>query len=341
MANLTRAHQELFRRSPDETYSSVQALWDFCYHLKDSSVDRWASPTEMSAVLNGDVLTMRLGADGAYEMNDWSFTQLCRLADVNKDTVNRLSPRIASSVFAETLPQGNKPMQILTQDNRVRSIHGTVYTRLWNVDLLNVIREFGTDFQPPQTAVTGGTGLYAGEQDMFCFLIDPLGWVEVEGENYAPGFFVWNSEVGRRALGIQTFWFQAVCQNHIVWDAIDVCEFTTRHTSKVNEGLAQIRRLIEEIARKRDERKDRFSQVIRKAMTEKLGSDAEEALKTLCKNGIPRAAATAALEEAKKRGRFTIWALIDVLTRMSQSLRYAGDRIEADAKASALLALAV
>ena len=52
----------------------------------------------------------------------------------------------------------------------------------------------------------------SGEQDMFCFMIDPTGWIEIEGENFAPGFFVWNSEVGRRSLGIQTFWFQAICQ---------------------------------------------------------------------------------------------------------------------------------
>jgi hypothetical protein len=57
---------------------------------------------------------------------------------------------------------------------------------------------------------------------MFCFLIDPTGWTEIEGEAFAPGFFLWNSEVGRRSLGIQTFWFQAVCRNHIVWDAIQV-----------------------------------------------------------------------------------------------------------------------
>ena len=38
------------------------------------------------------------------------------------------------------------------------------------------------DFQPPQKSkLGGGTGLYCGEQDMFVFLIDPLGWAEVEG----------------------------------------------------------------------------------------------------------------------------------------------------------------
>jgi hypothetical protein len=33
-----------------------------------------------------------LGGDEAtYRLNDWSFTQLCSLAGVSKDTVNRLS----------------------------------------------------------------------------------------------------------------------------------------------------------------------------------------------------------------------------------------------------------
>jgi|GEM_PF-3272636 hypothetical protein len=41
-------------------------------------------------------------------------------------------------------------------------------------------------------------------QDMFAFLIDPTGWTEIEGQAFAPGLFVWNSEAGRRCLGIQT-----------------------------------------------------------------------------------------------------------------------------------------
>src|SRR5262249_51050856 len=161
------------------------------------------------------------GTDGAFLMNDWSFTQLCTLSRVSKDTVNRLSAKTAQQVFHETLPGGTKPLQVLTHQDRIRSIHGVSYTRLYNSDLVAMLQEFATDFQPPQQAMNGGTGLYAGEQDMFCFLIDPAGWAEINGQAFAPGFFVWNSEVGKRSLGIETFWFQAVCQNHIVWDAVE------------------------------------------------------------------------------------------------------------------------
>ncbi len=46
------------------------------------------------------------------------------------------------------------------------------------------------------------------------------------------------------------------------------------------------------------------------------------------------------IEIARQRGGFTIFALVDALTRISGKLANAGDRSEADAKASALLALA-
>ena len=165
--------------------------------------------------------------------------------------------------------------------------------------------------------MNGGTGLYCGEQDMFCFLIDPAGWTEIDGEAFAPGFFLWNSEVGRRSLGIQTFWFQAVCQNHIVWDAVEVADFTRKHTANVHESLGEIRRIIEALVARRDERRDGFAKVIAKAMKEQLGADADDALKALLKNGISRGTAKQALAIAERQGRFTIFALVDALTRIA------------------------
>ena len=57
-------------------------------------------------------------------LNDWSFSQLCSMAGVQKGTVNRLSCKTASNVFDETLPRDGKPLQILSTNDVVRSIHG-------------------------------------------------------------------------------------------------------------------------------------------------------------------------------------------------------------------------
>lgn len=341
MQNLTRASEELFSRSPDERFESLADLWRHCREQKRASEDRWRLPHEVQLQTLDDAVGLALSEAGDYRLNDWSFGQLCKLAGVTKETVNRLSPATASQVLIETLPRGRKPLQILTKEHRVRSVHAASYTRLNNADLIQVVQETAVDFTPPQKGFNGATGLYCGEQDMFAFLIDPTGWTEIEGEAFAPGFFVWNSEVGRRSVGIQTFWFQSVCANHIVWDALEVVDFSRKHTANVHDALVEIRRGIEALVAKRDARRDGFYSAIQKAMRERLGDDSDEVLKQLASHGISRGLAKQALEIAAEKGRFTVFNLVDALTRLTQKVQWIGDRSEADAKAASLLALAV
>ena len=253
----------------------MKELHDHCRQERHYSRDHWQRPQLLMPSVHEDGLQLTLETGEHVNLTDWSFSQLCRLSGMSKETVNRFHPETAKMAFRDTLPSGDKPIQLLTTGQSVRSLHGVSYTRLWNSELLEVVRDVATDFQPPQTAFNGGTGLYCGEQDMFCFLIDPTGWVEIDGEEFAPGFFVWNSEVGRRSLGMQSFWFQRICQNHIVWDATNVVEFTRKHTASVREGLNDIRDHIRSLVAKRDSRRDAFAGVLRKAMQTRLGSDSE------------------------------------------------------------------
>jgi hypothetical protein len=340
VATLTHAHCELFHRRDDERFPTLAALAEHCRSQKQQSCDRWHPPQSLKPIERDGELLLAAGDAGEFHLNDWSFTQLCGLARVSRDTVNRVFPDTAARILRETMPSGNKPLQLLSSESTIRSVHGVSYTRLWNLDLVNLVRELATDFQPPQESVNGGTGLYCGEQDMFCFLIDPTGWTEIDGQAFAPGVFLWNSEVGKRSVGISTFWFQAVCQNHIVWDAVEVVELTRKHTAGVGSVLTDIRRTLDALVARRDERRDGFVKVVSKAMREKLGEDAEEALKELSRNGIPRGLAKEALDIAGQQGRFTIFALVDALTRLAGRMVNAGDRLEIDAKAAQLLTLA-
>lgn len=342
MANLTRASQELFSRQPDERFATLADISTYCREQKRASTDRWQPLQHLKVQPVADALQLCAGSDGAFALNDWSFNQLCGLAGVSKDTVNRVSPDTASRIFADTLlPTSNKPLQLLTNGERLRSIHGASYTRLWNIDIVSLVQEFAVDFTPPQTGFNGATGLYAGEQDLFLFMIDPNGWTEIDGQAFAPGFFVWNSEVGKRSVGISTFWFQKVCANHIVWDAIEVTEVIRKHTARVHEALTDVRCAIDALVTKRDERRDGFVKVIRKAMGEQLGTEADDVLKMLAKQGINRQLARRATDIAREQGGFTIFAIVDALTRIAQEQRNAGDRLVADESAAKLLSLAV
>ncbi len=103
MAHLKRAHDELFRRTPDEQFTTLQTLSSYCREMRDQSVDRWELPEALQPASTSDYLQLGIGGDGAFLMNDWSFGQLCRLAKLPKQTVNRLSPDTAKRVFFETL----------------------------------------------------------------------------------------------------------------------------------------------------------------------------------------------------------------------------------------------
>ncbi len=340
MADLARASRELFRRAPDEFVPDLAALAARCREQRERSQDRWQLPQTIRPVVAAGRVGVELGSDGAFELNDWSFSQLCRLAAVAKDTVNKLSAETASLALAETLPVAKRPTQVLTEAARVRSVHGTNYERLWNSEVLAVVQEFATGFTEPPRGFNGATGLYHGEQDFFAFLIDPTGWVEVEKEAFAPGLFVWNSEVGRRTVGVSTFWLQAVCGNHLIHGSRDAAETEWRHTGKVSEALQGIRRAIELLVEKRDERKDDFARLVRKAMDEKLADDAEEAMKALATRGVLQRLAKEAVNTTLEAGKkFTLFNLVDALTRLAREIPFAGDRAEADQRASKLLTL--
>ena len=161
--------------------------------------------------------------------------------------------------------------------------------------------------------------------------------------NLAWSCLPWNSEVGRRSIGIPTFWFQAICQNHIVWDAVEVAEFTRKHTTNVGESLLEIRRHIETLVSMRDSRRDAFAKTIGNAMQQVLGEDTKkvvEKLREIPKFDLRESLLTEALASARQHGRLTVFSIVDALTKLSQRVRYAGDRLELDRQAARLLMLA-
>ena len=143
-----------------------------------------------------------------------------------------------------------------------------------------------------------------------------------------------------------------MCQNHIVWDAVEVVDFSRKHTANVYESVADIRGIIARLVETRDaykwdlSRRHGFVQLVKTAMETRLGSSADEVLKVPAKQGITRTLAKEALEIARSHGAVamprvaTIFAVVDALTRISGKLANAGERSAVDQRASALLSLA-
>ncbi|WP_417377292.1 DUF932 domain-containing protein [Gimesia maris] len=341
MPNLKKASYQLFARPEDERFPDFDSLYEHCASAQKESQVHWKAPTQVIPVAMHGNLGLKLTGDSAYTLNDWSFGQACSIASINKETVNRLKTETAVQVLLETMPVGEKPIQVLTKAGQVRSIHGASYTRLYDCDVLNIVMDEASDFTPPPVGFNGATGLYAGEQDMFAFMVDNDSWVDIDGEQFAPGFFIWNSEVGRRTVGIETFWFQRICGNHIVWEATEVVSYKRKHTANVADALGEMRMILRQLVDKRDQRKDAFAYAIKQSMNTSLGSTPEDATKALTGFGIGVGHIKAAVASMSTHsGGFTVFGAVDALTRISRQIVYAGDRAAYDSKIGTILSLA-
>ena len=76
-------------------------------------------------------------------------------------------------------------------------------------------------------------------------------------------------------------------------------------------------------------------------MQTRLGTDADEVLKTVCEQGIPQSLVKRAMDIARQSAAFTVYSLVDAMTRLTQQAKFAGDRMEADARVGRLMALAM
>ena len=101
--NLTRASRELFRRAPDECFDSLAALSDFCRAKRAESVDTWHAPAQLVPDLVGEQFGVKVGSDGAYLMNDWSFSQLCKFAGSRQGNRQSALPQHGEPSFRRDL----------------------------------------------------------------------------------------------------------------------------------------------------------------------------------------------------------------------------------------------
>src|SRR5688572_8401073 len=147
MVNLTRASRELFSRAPDERFDSFDALLAHCKRRKAQAIEHWQPSTGLCIEQDAGQVLMRLDqTDGAkLSLTDWSFSQLCKLCEVSKETVNKVTAETAALIFRDALPRSRKPFQVYAERDTALAVHGTAYSRLFDAEVLQVVREAAPD----------------------------------------------------------------------------------------------------------------------------------------------------------------------------------------------------
>jgi hypothetical protein len=292
------------------------------------------------------------------------------------------APKAADLVnYGISQGEGAGKMAALLLDNRdgatrIRSFNSELYERLWDEALasrLCTLQAEGWRVPPARPAFPnqpgsrpateadvlrsrdggGGlsisigdmiapAGLYAGDRDMFAFMVNEAARIE-DGtdQGLSRGFFLQNSEVGASSVKITAFLYRHVCGNHIVWGAEAVRRLAIRH---VGDGpdrfFRELRvRLTEYTAEGAAE--DRLR--VKKAQAFTLAAKKDEVIDLLFKAAIlSRRKLTTAydLAEAENENPTTAWGFAQGITRLSQAAPFAGERADMDKAAGKVLEMA-
>ncbi|MCP4203751.1 MAG: hypothetical protein GY769_17675 [bacterium] len=275
------------------------------------------------------------------------------------------------------VPESRSMAQLLVHKGNggtiLRAVTSTNYTRFWNWELVDRIQGLDGWLVPPAYAacadernhpateeelapfgdttiikpgdMIGPAGLYASDHDCFIFQVRPDRTIQAgPGRYLSRGAFFWNSEVGDKSLGVQTFLYDFTCGNHIVWDAEDVHELRISHVG----GMGRIGEFFFDVDERlldfSDEAVDETEAKLLTARTKRIAGSKEGVLDALFgKVDISKRMLDAAYDvcESHEDGDpMTYWGMTAGLTRLSQTERFADRRVYIDREAGKVLKMA-
>lgn len=364
---LMQASNQWMSRPDDQRFTSLNELLDFTRTQRQNSRSLAVSSRKLSAApVEGDPTRRSLvvlGPDGTPTVpTHWAFGQLAQRvkapagylrtlpADIVADNLNYgLKTRPIEDVGA--LLRVNGPVPDLA------AMTGPNYGRIWNADVVGaLVDRFGDgvtgDFTVPgefgvalDEVTKRNTTLYASDRDMFVFLADEKNRIEVPGRRngqtgeMARGFFVWNSEVGDKTLGVATFLFDYVCMNRIVWGAQGYQEIRVRHTiSAPDKFIEQVAPAIEAYS---NASAAGINEAIENARSKRF-DDEEAMIEFLGKRFSVDKAKAFNLSHIAEEGRpiETLWDATVGMTAYAKNLKYQDARVDLEREAGKVMDLA-
>lgn len=355
MATLTKASNELFRRSPDERYTNTADLDAAARNDRQHGRVAVLPMKRLQTYAEGDEVRITGGGDGA-RMTAAAWQQLCTKVNAPADYLSTLSPNTAATNLNEGLQKlEDKKALVLVDDrnevNLIRAFTSKKYSRIWNADITSrLIRlEQETSFQPAPASFDGSRGLYLGDRDMFAFLVDNNRRIfeKAPGGGLSRGFMAWNSETGHRKIGFMKFLYEYVCGNHMIWGAQDMMHLSLRHIGDVEDRIPTADELIGVLTEFANTSSEADEVRIKRASEAKLGDDKEEVLDRIFGLRVPilgKKFCSDAYDLAVEHDSWygdpnTIWGFSNGVTELARDKANADSRFALELAASKILDL--
>jgi len=263
---LTIASNQWSTRPDDQRYWDLKELDEAVKGHRAAARTASVPMTDLRVEVVNDDLQLA-GRSGSAQLSHWAFGQLCTRAYAPAGYLRSQPATLAAQNLNWGLKQNSEQSnaQLLFHQNGgylCRSLTTEKYSRLWNYLVVKKLMELEQDGWTVAPAfslhnksertriatatqaalslnvkagdVIGPAGLYASFEDLFVFMVHPQRIIRDGSPNgLMRGFCLWNSEVGKLKIGIQTFYFRVVCGNHMIWDAQDVKEMSFVHRGDI------------------------------------------------------------------------------------------------------------
>lgn len=362
MTILTKASHQWATRPDDERFTNLVDMRAAMQTIRDESRTAAVPSRRIFAMPEEDSKGLVIqGLDQERTPTHWSFGQVAGLAKAPAGYLRELPAPIAADCINYGLQYRRdiEDVGVLVRDNGAHTLTaatGPNYGRVWNVDVIDqIIRRFGRgdgldgsawkvpgEFGKAVTVTKDNTTLFASDRDMFIFLADEENRIEVPNRrgsltgSLARGFFMWNSEVGSKSLGLGTFLFDYTCCNRIVWGVEGYEEVTIRHTvSAPDKFMEQVAPALETY---RQNSTAGIVKAIANAREKKLGDDLDNFLKN--RFGASMVAGLKKAHEVEEgRPIETLWDVTTAATAVARGIGHQDRRVDLERKAGKVLDL--
>lgn len=297
----------------------------------------------------------------------WSFGQMCSLLAVPAGYLRKLPAPIAGinmQYALATFRQEN--IKAYTRENgstELRAATGPEYGRVPDHEVVQAVRriagngrgdthwkipgvmDWGTMLYDPKADVTrGSTTLFASDRDVFMFLCDDTHPIEVgKLQDGSPdylirGFYVWNSEVGSKTLGVATMYFRAACQNRILWGVEGYQEITLRHSKGAPAKFAgEVGPALESFANNGTGKLLTGIKAAQSAIVSKSETDSVEWLQKQGFTKVESRDVIAAVFREEAKPARSVWDFVQGITAVARNIPHADDRVTMERRAGKLL----
>lgn len=357
---LFQAHHQWATRPADERFTSLDQMFEATKAYADQAAEARVPWDSLQVETEGEDLTVSGPAGTPAKLTHYSFGQLATRAEAPASYLRSLpAPLAAENIRHGLASKGSDTQaQLLLHRNGnlvLRAITGDAYTRIWNYEIIDRLRDVSARFglvPARQTMTWDGSALpseedrppalYASDHDMFVFLMTPSRpIIDPTGQPLFRGIITVNSEVGDCSLKVLGFYFRDICQNHIVWGATQLDEIKLTHVGQIRrrwlEATWGIRRYLDS-STAQDASKLRELGV-------RIAGTKEEVLDVLFGKrslGLTRKALAASYESVvpdQDGDPRTVWGIAQGITRYSQTVPYADERTTLDRAAGKVLAM--